>query len=152
MDGFYGYNQIWIHPQDQYKNVFTTSWGNFSYKVIPFKLKNVGTTFPCTMSYAFHDLAHIILPLLDDLTTRSKHWSNHLVDLCLVFLRCHLYKIRLNPPKCGFCVMVRWLLCFIVSKLGICLDSLKVQAILELLPPRTQCQLQSIQGKGNFLC
>jgi hypothetical protein len=76
MDEFSGYNQIQICHVDQYKTTFTTPWGTFSYRVMPFGLKNVGATFQCTMTYAFHDLAHIILSYLDDLTARSKNAHN----------------------------------------------------------------------------
>jgi hypothetical protein len=72
MDGFSGYNQIQIHPTDQYKTTFTTPWGTFSYRVMPFGLKNVGATFQWAMTYVFHDLSRIILAYLDDLTARSK--------------------------------------------------------------------------------
>ena len=40
---------------------------------------------------------------------------------------------------------------FIVSKHGIMVDPLKVEAILQLSPPCTVHQLQSLQGKANFL-
>jgi hypothetical protein len=50
MDGFSGYNQIQIHPADQYKTAFTTPWGTFSYHVMPFGLKNAGTTFQWAMT------------------------------------------------------------------------------------------------------
>lgn len=40
---------------------------------------------------------------------------------------------------------------FIVSNKGIMVDPLKVEAILQLPPPRTVCQLQSLQGNENFL-
>ena len=103
------------------------------------------------MSYCFHDLTHIILAYLDDLTARSKHRAQHLHDLRTIFLRCRKYNIRLNPLKCVFCVPVGHLLDFIVSKDGINLDPLKVQDILELPLPRTLRQLQSLQGKANFL-
>ena len=43
------------------------------------------------------------------------------------------------------------LLGFIISKDGIQIDPLKVQAILDLPPPSTLLQLQSLQGKANFL-
>ena len=45
----------------------------------------------------------------------------------------------------------RRLLGFIVSKHGMMVDPFKVEAIVKLPPPRTIRQLQSLQGKGNFL-
>jgi hypothetical protein len=40
---------------------------------------------------------------------------------------------------------------FIISRQGIRVDPLKVEAILNLPPPSTLRQLQSLQGKANFL-
>jgi hypothetical protein len=50
MDSFSIYNQIQIHPIDQYKITFTTPWGTFSYRVMPFGLNNAGTTFQWAMT------------------------------------------------------------------------------------------------------
>jgi hypothetical protein len=135
MDGFSGYNQIQIHPADQYKTAFTTPWGTFAYRVMTFGLKNAGTNFQWDMTYIFHDLAHIILAYLDDLTTRSKKCTQHLDDLRIIFQRCRQYNIRLNPLKCMFCVTAGHLLGFIVSQSGITMDPLKVQSITEIPPP-----------------
>jgi len=151
MDRFLGYNQIQIRYPDQHKTVFTTPWGTFSYRVMPFSLKNTGATFQRTMSYAFHNLTHIILAYLDDLTAWSRKWHDHLRDLHRVFERCHQFNIRLNPHKCVFCIPSSRLLGFIVSKKGIQVDPMKVRAIAELPPPRTLQRLQSLQGKINFL-
>jgi hypothetical protein len=151
MDGFSGYNQIQIHPADQYKTAFITPWGTFAYRVMPFGLKNASATFQRAMTYIFHDLAAIILAYLDDLTARSKKRTQHLDDLRIIFQRCRQYNIRLNPLKCVFCVTAGRLLGFIVSQSGITVDPLKVQAITEIPPPRNLRQLQSLQGKANFL-
>ena len=129
MDGFSGYNQIQIHPADQYKTAFITPWGTFSYRVMPFGLKNAGATFQQEMTYIFHDLATIILACLDDLTARSKKRTQHLDDLRIIFQRCCQYNIRLNPLKCVFCVIAGHLLGFIVSQSSITMDPLNVQAI-----------------------
>ena len=56
MDGFFGYNQINISPTDQHKTAFICPWSNFSYKRLPFGLKNASATFQRAMSYAFHDI------------------------------------------------------------------------------------------------
>ena len=60
MDGFSGYNQINILPADQHKTAFIYLWGTFAYKNLPFGLNNTGDTFQCAMSYAFHEIRHII--------------------------------------------------------------------------------------------
>ena len=44
------------------------------------------------------------------------------------------------------------LLGFIVTNDGIRVDPLKVEAISNLPPPHTIVQLQTLQGKVNFLC
>jgi hypothetical protein len=151
MDGLSGYNQIQIHPVDQYKTTFTTPWGTFAYRVMPFGLKNASTTFQRVMTYIFHDLAHIILAYLDDLTARSKKRTQHLDDLRIIFQRCRWYNIYLNPLKFIFCIIVGRLLGFIISQSGITVDPPKVQSITEIPPPRNLRQLQSLQGKANFL-
>jgi hypothetical protein len=46
MDVFYGYNQIQIHPAHQYKTTFKTPWGTFSYRVMPFSVKNAQHHIP----------------------------------------------------------------------------------------------------------
>ena len=53
LDGFSGYNQIAVHPDDQEKNAFTTRWGTFMYAKMPFGLMNAGDTFQRAMDLAF---------------------------------------------------------------------------------------------------
>jgi hypothetical protein len=69
MDGFSGYNQIQIKPEDQHKTAFTCWWGTFAYRKMPFGLKNAGATFQQDMSFSFHDLKHIDEAYLDDLVS-----------------------------------------------------------------------------------
>jgi hypothetical protein len=45
LDGFSGYNQIMVHPDDREKTAFTTPWGTFMYAKMSFDLMNVGATF-----------------------------------------------------------------------------------------------------------
>ena len=72
MDGFSNYNQIEILPSDQHKMKFIFPWGTFSYRKLPFSLKNAGVKFQRAMSYAFHDIKHVVEPYLDDLPAHSK--------------------------------------------------------------------------------
>ena len=53
MDAFSGYNQIQMHKADQEKTSFVTNQGLFCYKVMPFGLKNAGTTYHRLMNKIF---------------------------------------------------------------------------------------------------
>jgi hypothetical protein len=152
MDGFSGYNQINIVPEDQHKTAFICPWGTFAYRKLPFGLKNASATFQRAMSYDFHDIKHIVQPYLDDLPAHSMHRVDHPTHLRAIFVCCRFYRIRLNPHKCIFCVEFGRLLGFIISRQGIRVDPLKVEAILNLPPPSTLLQLQILQGKANILC
>jgi hypothetical protein len=151
MDGFSGYNQIQVKFEDQHKTTFICPWGTFSYQKIPFGLKNIGETFQCAMTFAFHDIKHIVEAYLDDLVADYCKRVDHVINLRLFFERLCYYKIQLNPHKCIFYIKYGRLLGFLVSKMGIMVDPLKVEEILYFLPLHMIRQLQGLQGKDNFL-
>ena len=45
LDAFQGYHQIPLATDDQEKKAFVTPVGNYHYKVMPFGLKNAGSTY-----------------------------------------------------------------------------------------------------------
>ena len=54
LDGYSGYNQIAIAPEDQEKTTFTCPFGNFAFRRMPFGLCNAHGTFQrCMMSIFF---------------------------------------------------------------------------------------------------
>jgi len=82
LDGFLGFNQILVPPNDQEKNAFTTPWGNFKYVKIPFELKNVGVTFQRALDIAFaKEINDFLVICLDDLTVFAKSDQQHLDHL-----------------------------------------------------------------------
>ena len=94
MDGFSGYNQIQIKPEDQHKTAFICPWGTFAYRKMPFGLKNAGATFQRAMTLIFHDLKSIIEVFLDDLAAHSRMRMRHPYHLRrLVFERCRHYSV-----------------------------------------------------------
>ena len=139
MDGFSGYNQIKMAPEDMEKTTFITPWGTFCYKVMPFGLKNVGATYQRAMVTLFHDMIHHEIEVyVDDMIAKSQTEEEHLVNLQKLFERLRKFKLRLNPNKCTFGVRSGKLLGFIVSGKGIEVDPDKVKAIQEMPEPRTE--------------
>ncbi|GJW72911.1 reverse transcriptase domain-containing protein [Tanacetum coccineum] len=56
LDGFSGYFQIPIDPNDQEKTTFTCPYGTFAYRRMPFGLCNAPGTFQRCMMAIFHDM------------------------------------------------------------------------------------------------
>ncbi|CAL2247629.1 unnamed protein product [Prunus armeniaca] len=56
LDGFSGYNQIPIAPEDQEKTTFTCPFGTFAYRRMPFGLCNAPATFQRCMMAIFSDM------------------------------------------------------------------------------------------------
>ena len=72
LDGFSGYNQVSIHPNDQHKTAFTTKFGIYASKVMPFGLINLPATFQRLMNHAFKEhLRDFLKVYMDDLCERS---------------------------------------------------------------------------------
>eukprot|EP00253_Pinus_taeda_P010492 PITA_10492 len=144
LDGFSGFNQILVHPDDQDKTAFTTPWGTFKYVKVPFGLKNAGATFQRAMDIAFAKEIHDFLVIyLDDLTPFSKSDQEHLKHLRQVFLICRKYGISLKTKKSLFGLEEGKLLGHIISKDGIRIDPDRIQAILQVPHPRNIKELQA---------
>ncbi|PKI35963.1 hypothetical protein CRG98_043645 [Punica granatum] len=56
LDGYLGYYQIVVAPEDQEKTTFTCPFGTFAYRRMPFGLCDALGTFQCCMMTIFSDM------------------------------------------------------------------------------------------------
>jgi hypothetical protein len=74
LDGYSGYHQIPIHPDDQSKTTFTCPYGTFAYKRMSFGLCNVLASFQRCMMVIFSDLIEKVMEVfMDDFPFMAKH-------------------------------------------------------------------------------
>jgi hypothetical protein len=133
LDGFSGYNQVFLKREDQLKTAFTTPWGTFMYLRMSFGLMNAGATFQRAMDFAFRDLIQKAIEIYqDDLTVVSKDRKDHLSHLRIVFKRCKKYGISLNPKKYVFGIDEGKLLGHVTSQGGVSIDPERVQSIKDV--------------------
>jgi len=152
MDGFSGYNQVVMHPDDMEKTAFTTPWGNFMYQKMPFRLINARATFQRAMDIAFvGEKEKFIVIYLDDMTMFSTSNEDHIKHLRQTFIKCRKYGLSLNPNKSHFSMEEGKLLGHIVSKDRVKIDPERVAAIQNIPCPRNKKEVQSFMGKINFL-
>ena len=147
MNAFSGYNQIRMDKADQEKTSFITSQGLFFYKVMPFGLKNAGVTCQRLVNHMFRpQIGRNVEVYVDDMLVKSLDKGKHLGDLQETFDTLRQYNMKLNPSKCAFGVSSRKFLGFMVSHREIKANLDKIQAILDMKPPRSIKEVQSLTG------
>ncbi|GJT58675.1 reverse transcriptase domain-containing protein [Tanacetum coccineum] len=106
LDGFSGYFQIPIDPQDQEKTTFTCPYGTFAYKRMPFGLCNAPGTFQRCMTAIFHDMIEKTMEVfMDDFSVFGDNFSKCLDNLDKMLNRCEeTTNLVLIWEKCHFMV------------------------------------------------
>ncbi|CAA7041294.1 unnamed protein product [Microthlaspi erraticum] len=121
LDGYSGFFQIPIHPNDQEKTTFTCPYGTFAYRRMPFGLCNAPATFQRCMTSIFSDLIEEMVEVfMDDFSVYGASFSSWIV------------------------------LGHKISEKGIELDRAKVDVMLQLPVPKTVKDIRSFLGHAGF--
>ncbi|KAK8686452.1 hypothetical protein V6N13_125477 [Hibiscus sabdariffa] len=97
LDGYSGYNQIAIAPEDQSKTTFTCPYGTFAFRRIPFGLCNAPAMFQRCMTAIFSDMNEDYLEIfMDDFSTFGDNFDSCLSNLEKVLTRCEESNLVLN--------------------------------------------------------
>ncbi|GJT81315.1 reverse transcriptase domain-containing protein [Tanacetum coccineum] len=121
LDGFSGYFQIPIDPQDQEKTTFTYPYGTFAYQMMPFGLCNAPGTFQRCMVAIFHNMIKKTMEVfMDYFLVFGDSFSSCLSHLDMILKR------------------------------GIEVARAKVDVIAKLPPPTTIKGIRSFLGHAGF--
>src|SRR3954464_7112722 len=151
LDGYSGYNQNAVAPEDQEKIAFTCPFGVFAYRRMPFGLCNAPATFQRCMQAIFDDMLEKHMEVfMDDFSVFGKSFDNCLTNLALVLERCQQTNLILNWEKCHFMVREGIVLGHKISYKGIEVDQAKVEVISKLPPPMNEKGIRSFLGHAGF--
>ena len=151
LDGYSGYFQIPIAPEDQEKTTFTCPFGTFAYRRLAFGLTTGPATFQRCMMSIFSDMLGDFLEIfIDDFSIFGSSFSQCLNHLALVLKRCKETNLVLNWEKCHFMVKEGIVLGHKISEKGIEVDKSKVDLIANLPPPKTVKGIRSFLGHAGF--
>ena len=93
LDGFNGYNQIRMHPDDQEKTTFVTEWGVFVAVVMMFGLKTAPAMFQRIIMEIFGEFIPTFMQVfLDDFAVYNRK-GEHLDHLQLCLEKCRVYRL-----------------------------------------------------------
>ena len=151
----WGFNNIRIHEEDQWKGAFITPFGLFEPTAMFFGFCNGPPTFQSFMNHIFTDMIaeHWLKIYMDDLGihTQGDLALHHEHTRC-VLLRLQEHRLSLKLSKCTFDVPCIKFLGMIIDQGKIEMDSIKLFAIQEWKPPTSVKGDHSFLGFANFYC
>ncbi|CAN6552335.1 unnamed protein product [Malus baccata var. baccata] len=151
LDGYSGYNQIVIAPEDQEKTTFTCPFGTFAYRRMPFGLCNAPATFQRCMMSIFSDYVEKIIEVfMDDFSVFGDSFDGCLHNLSLILKRCVETNLVLNWEKCHFMVKQGIVLGHIISEKGIEVDKSKIDLVRHLPSPTSVREVRFFLGHAGF--
>jgi hypothetical protein len=138
LDAYSRYNQIRIKVEDKDKTAFITPHGVYCYRTMPFRLKNTRATYQrCMQACLKEQIGRNVEVYVDDIVIKSTKADSLLDNLRETFANLDRYSIKLNPKKCSFGVPTGQLLGYLISERGIKGNPEKIQAIVNMQPPKT---------------
>ncbi|CAN6579371.1 unnamed protein product [Malus baccata var. baccata] len=151
LDGYSGYNEIVIAPEDQEKTTFTCPFGTFAYRRMPFGLCNAPATFQRCMMSIFSDYVEKIIEVfMDDFSVFGDSFDGCLHNLSLILKRCVETNLVLNLEKCHFMVKQGIVLGHIISENSIEVDKSKIDLVRHLPSPTSVREVRSFLGHAGF--
>nr|GEV53616.1 reverse transcriptase domain-containing protein [Tanacetum cinerariifolium] len=151
LDGFSEYFQIPFDPRDQEKTTFTSPYGTFAYRRMPFVLCNASGTFQRCMLAIFHDMVEKTMEVfMDDFSVFGNSFENCLSRLYQMLQRCEDTNLSLYWEKSHFMVKEGIVLGHKISKNEIEVDRAKVDVIAKLPHPTIVKVIWSFLGHVGF--
>ena len=146
-----GYWQVDVDSESRDKTAFSTPFGLYQFKRVPFGLTNAPATFQRLMAVVLRGLTPLMcLVYLDDIIIFSTTFEEHVERLRLVLSRLREAGLKLKPRKCRLlCEHVRFL-GHVVSEQGVSTDPEKVRAIAEWPTPTCVKDVRSFLGMAGY--
>lgn len=146
-----GYWQVEMDPQDREITAFKANGRLYEWLRMPMGVKGAAPTFQRMMNNVLLGLqGDICLVYIDDVVLFGDNLEDHNNKLEILFQRLIDYKLKVNPEKCTFLRKEINFLGHIVSKVGICPDPKKVEAVRKFPIPRTQKEIKSFLGLASY--
>jgi hypothetical protein len=111
-------------------------------------LENAGSTFArMTKAVLGQQLQKNIIAYVDDIVVMSKNKEDHIIDLKETFGNLRVVGLKLNPEKCVFGISRGKMLKYIIGSKGIRANPDKTKAIILMVEPSTEKEVQKLIGR-----
>ena len=145
-----GYWQVPVSPKDQAKTAFTTPYGLFQFRVMPFGLQGAPATFQRLMDVILADIGDFAAAYLDDVVIHSGTWKDHLQHVGEVLRRLGSAGLTIKPKKCQFAMSHCSYLGHVVGNGEVRPEESKLLAVEAFPVPKTKSQVRAFLGLTGY--
>ncbi|GFT07867.1 retrovirus-related Pol polyprotein from transposon 297 [Trichonephila clavipes] len=140
-----------VNPSDIVKTAFVTKNGTYAFRRMPFGLSGAAPNFQKAIGIILKPvIGKFVNVYMDDVIVSSPSFTQHVKHLKEVFRLLHEVGLTLNKDKCKFgCEELKYL-GLIINKEGIKTDETKVQAMVEMKPPRNSKKVSKFLGMSQW--
>ena len=138
MDLRWGYNNVRIKEEDEWKAVFTMPERSFEPMVMFFGLTNSPATFQAMMNELLRDLINTgkVAAFIDDVIVGTETEEGHDELVAEVIRRLEKNDLYVKPEKCKWKVREVGFLGVVIGPEGIKMEEEKVKGVLEWPTPK----------------
>jgi hypothetical protein len=148
----WGYNNVRIRTEDQWKAAFKTNWGLFEPTVMFFGMCNSLATFQAMMDSIFSDMIEgcIVIVYMDNILIFANNQGDLQKHTKMVLQQLREHDLFLKPKKCKFKKMTMKYLRLIIQEGKLSMDPVKLSGIRDWPTPNMVKQVQGFLGFANF--
>ena len=151
LDLFSGFHQILMDEESVEVTTFTTKFGNYQFKVMPFGLTGAPSTFQREMNkILFPFIGEFVYVFIDDVLIYSKSIEEHLIHIKQVLEVFKENKLKINIEKCHFLQTEVDVLGHKLTTKGLSPMESKITAIKKWEAPSSLHELRSFLGAVGY--
>jgi transposase InsO family protein len=146
-----GFHQIPMAVNDAAKTAFSTPYGHYEFKRMPFGLRNAPATFQRLMDRVLSGLQGIeLFVYLDDIVIYSSSLTEHARKFNKLAERLRAANLRLQPDKCEFLRKEVTYLGHVIGEAGVKPDPNKIKAVKSFPRPKNAKNVKQFLGLAGY--
>ena len=146
-----GYWEVLV-AEDQPKMAFTTPFGLFEFKRMPFELKGAPATFQHMMDMLLTGLGEYFSAYIDDIIVFSGIWEEHLQHITVILQRLKKAGLTAKPGNCRFGMAECSYLGYRLGNGHVKVERSKVEAVSAFPVPKIKKDVRSYLGLTGYYC
>jgi len=144
-----GFHQM--NSKDAPKTAFSTPYGHYQFKRMPFGLKNAPATFQRLMDNVLSGLqSNELFVYMDNIVVYAKSLREHEIEINRLMQRLREANLKLQPDKCEFLRHEVVYLGYIIGSDGVRPDTNKIKAVADFPVPKNLKNIKQFLGLAGY--